>query len=241
MPQTPPQSAPLDAPGAPGDPPSWTSSAKDAVGCALGRSRLWFTIGQGIINEVYYPRIDLPQLRDLGFIVGDGRGFWVEVKRAGRYTVHAVAPGVPAYEIVHTHDRYQLTLRVTPDPRRDVLAIHARLEGDPTLALHVLLAPHLGATGLDNWATVARFRGRRVLWAEQGPFGLALAATDAAQQDVIGAASAGYVGRSDGWQDFARNGALTWQYLAAGPGNVALVAAIPREVTLALGFGTSPE
>ena len=51
------------------------------VGCALGSSRLWFTIGGGIVNEVYYPRVDLPQIRDLGFIVADGAGFWVEVKR----------------------------------------------------------------------------------------------------------------------------------------------------------------
>ena len=49
------------APGAPGIPPTWTSSAKDMVGCALGSSRLWFTLGFGIVNEVYYPRVDTPQ------------------------------------------------------------------------------------------------------------------------------------------------------------------------------------
>ena len=57
------------------------------VGCSLGRSRIWFTLGFGIVNEVYYPRVDRPQIRDLGFIVGDGRGFWVEVKRLQNYTV----------------------------------------------------------------------------------------------------------------------------------------------------------
>ena len=40
------------APGAPGIPPTWTSSTKDMVGCALGSSRLWFTLGFGIVNEV---------------------------------------------------------------------------------------------------------------------------------------------------------------------------------------------
>jgi glucoamylase len=42
------------------------------VGCALGSSRLWFTLGFGIVNEVYYPRVDIPQIRDLGFIIADG-------------------------------------------------------------------------------------------------------------------------------------------------------------------------
>ena len=54
-----------DAPGWPGIPPTWTSSAKDAVGCSLGPARLWFTIGYGILNEVYWPRVDTPQIRDL--------------------------------------------------------------------------------------------------------------------------------------------------------------------------------
>lgn len=108
------------APGGPGITPTWTSSAKDMVGCALGVSRLWFTMGFGIINEVYYPRVDIPQIRDLGFIVADGKGYWAEVKRVENYTVRLLAPGVPAVEVVHEHQRYSLRLRVAPDPRRDV-------------------------------------------------------------------------------------------------------------------------
>ena len=61
------------------------------VGCSLGSSRLWFTIGGGIINEVYFPRVDVPQIRDLGFIVADGEGFWVEVKRLWQHELRAGA------------------------------------------------------------------------------------------------------------------------------------------------------
>ena len=231
--------APLDAPGAPGIPPTWSSSAKDMVGSALGPSRLWFTIGFGIVNEVYHPRIDIPQIRDLGFIVAGPGGFWSEVKRNADYRLRLLAPGVPAVEIVHRHRRYTLSLRITPDPRRDVLLIDCHLEGEGDLALYVLLAPHLGATGYGNVAAVARHRNRRVLWAEQGPFGAALAAVDEGQHDAFGRASAGYVGTSDGWQDFARNGRMSWQYRNAGPGNVALTGELPRRAVLALGFGSS--
>src|SRR5487761_1588236 len=202
------------APGSPGIAPTWTSSAKDIVGCALGSSRLWFTLGFGIVNEVYYPRVDIPQIRDLGFIVGDGQGFWTEVKRVADYRLRLLAPGVPAVEIVHRHQRY-------------------------ALRLYVLLAPHLGATGYSNRAAVALHHGRRALCAEQGPFGAALAAVDEHQRDAIGRASAGYVGSSDGWQDFARNGAMSWEHPSAGPGNVALIAELPRRVVLSLGFGSS--
>lgn len=231
----------MHAPGHPGIPPTWTSSAKDVVGCALGRPRLWFTTGFGILNEVYYPRADLPQIRDLGFIVADGAGFWIEVKRLEHYRVMLPAPGIPAVEVVHRHERFELRLRVSPDPRRDALLVDVQLQGDPALRPYALLAPHLGGTGNDNVAEVARHRGRIVLWADQGPFALALAAADAAQGEAWGRASAGYVGFSDGWQDFDRNGALTWCYDSAGPGNVALIGELPRQATLSLAFGASRE
>ena len=45
--------------GAPGIEPRWTSSAKEGVGTAYHTScRLWFTLSHGIINEIYYPRVD---------------------------------------------------------------------------------------------------------------------------------------------------------------------------------------
>jgi glucoamylase len=231
----------MQAPGAPGINPTWTSSDKDLVGCSLGASRLWFTTGFGIVNEVYSPRIDLPQIRDLGFIVADGQGFWVEVKRLQSYRTILPQPGVPALEIVHTHPRFELRLRIAPDPQREVLLIEVSLLGDDALRPYALLAPHLGGTGHDNLAEVGWHRGRRMLWAQQGPFGLALAAVDRSQGDAWEAASAGYVGASDGWQDFDRHGRLTWQFDTAGPGNVALIGALPRSATLALGIAASRE
>jgi glucoamylase len=228
-----------DAPGAPGIEPTWASSAKDAVGCPMGSPRLWFTLGHGIVNEVYYPRIDTPQIRDLGFIIADGKGFWSEIKRVADYAIRFLAPGVPAFEITHRHDRYRFRLRICPDPRREVLAVEFHLDGDPDLLPYVLLAPHLGSTGHANRAAVEQHAGRRVLVATQGPFALALAVVDPRQGDGLGAASAGYVGHSDGWHDFAQNGALTWRYPTAGPGNVALAGALPRNGALGLGFGSS--
>ncbi|MGE5151373.1 MAG: hypothetical protein ACM3II_14735, partial [Rhodospirillaceae bacterium] len=184
----------LQAPGGPGVPPTWTSSAKDMVGTALGPSRVWFTIGYGIVNEVFYPRVDLPQIRDLGFIVADGTGFWCEVKRLGTHRVSTPAAGIPAVEIAHTHDQFVLRQRVVPDPQRDVLLIEIVLDGESSLRPYALLAPHLGGSGDGNTATVYAERGHTVLAAEQGPFGLALAAVDDQQNDAWRSASAGYVG-----------------------------------------------
>ncbi|MGA3004595.1 MAG: glycoside hydrolase family 15 protein [Acetobacteraceae bacterium] len=231
------------APGSPGIRPTWTSSAKDLVGTAIGPSRLWMTVGFGIVNEVYYPRVDAPQIRDLGFIVADGQGFWVEIKRNANYNVTTPGPGIPAIEILHRHERFELRLRIAPDLMRDVLLIEATLTGDADLKLYALLAPHLEGTGLRTMAEVFVDRDRKVLGAEQGPYAVALAAADAtSQHDAWERASAGFIGVSDGWQDFAANGAMTWTYTQAGPGNVALLGELNcRQVVLALGFGSDRE
>ncbi|HEX7101376.1 MAG TPA: hypothetical protein VF201_01910, partial [Nitrolancea sp.] len=144
----------MSAPGAPGIYPAWTSSAKDGVSASLGGSRVWLTIGRGILNEVYWPRVDSPQIRDLGFIVADGKGYWSEVKRDSEYELITPQAGVPAYSAIHHTDRYTLRLDFCPDGERDVVLIRARLDGPPELKLYPLLAPHLGNTGFSNTAWV---------------------------------------------------------------------------------------
>jgi glucoamylase len=70
------------APGWPGISPKWTSSAKRGVGTALtAASRVWFTLSHGILNEIYFPRLDQACTRDLGLIVTDGSEFFSEEKR----------------------------------------------------------------------------------------------------------------------------------------------------------------
>lgn len=221
-----------DAPGAPGLPPTWTSSAKDIVTTANeGASRVWATLGFGIVNEVYWPSTGEPQLRDLGFVVGFDDGRWVEVKRAHAYTLATPRPYVPLPSVVHAGDGYRLVLEVVPDPERDVLLVAWRLEGGGRL--HVLLAPHLGSSGWDNGAWVAD----GALFASSGGFHLCLA-----EERGFTRGSAGYVGVSDGWQDFARNGRMTWTHPRAARGNVALTGEVAGDRgVLALAFSGQAE
>lgn len=229
------------APGSPGIALNWCNGAKQMVGTSLGTARVWFTIGQGILNEIYYPRVDIPQVRDLGFIISDDAGFWQELKRVENCRVECAEAGIPAVTITHQHPRFTFTQRIALEPSRDVLLVEITLQGDENLKPYVLLAPHLGGTSHDNRAEVGHFHARRILSATQGPFGLALAAVDAQQHDALGAGSAGYTGISDGWQDFNHNGRLQAHYRQAGPGHVALTGSLPRHAVLALGFSSSDE
>ncbi len=91
------------APGAPGIPARWTSSAKTAVGTALSNeSHVWFTLSHGILNEIYYPRIDQACVRDMGLIITDGADYFSEEKRDADGAVHWPTDGVPAFHLVNT-------------------------------------------------------------------------------------------------------------------------------------------
>ncbi|MGC8968766.1 MAG: glycoside hydrolase family 15 protein [Thermus sp.] len=219
----------MEAFGKPGIPPTWASSDKDRVGTALGTSRLWFTLGHGILNEVFWPSVGRPQIRDLGFLVAK-EGFWREVKRVARYRLLEEDPASPLVEVVHEGEGYRLHLAFVPDPRRDALLIGFRLEGEG-FRLYPLLAPHLGGSGWGNTAWVEE----GALLAQKGEEALALVGPFAR-------GSAGYVGFSDGWQDFAKHGAMTWTFSRAEDGNVALMGEV-REAkgTLALAFAPTPE
>jgi len=84
------------APGWPGIPPRWTSSAKTGVGTALNQhSRVWFTLSHGIFNEIYYPRVDQACTRDLGLMVTNGKDFFSEEKRHCKFLNRVGEPGIP--------------------------------------------------------------------------------------------------------------------------------------------------
>jgi glucoamylase len=213
------------APGGPGCRPTWTSSAKDIVTTALGTSRVWVTMGYGILNEVYWPATGHPQLRDLGFIVAGPSG-WFEVKRVNRYHVSLPEDWIPLPQVVHEGDGYALLIEVLPDPAQDVVLIRYRLTGDD-MKLYALLAPHLGNSGEHNNARAAE---HLTAWKDESALCLL-------SDSGFSRSSAGYVGASDGWQDFSRNGRMTWEYGEAVDGNVALFGELPStQGILALGL-----
>jgi glucoamylase len=212
------------APGAPGIPPTWTSSAKDLVTTALGASRVWVTVGYGILNEIYWPATGTPQTRDIGFIVAGPAG-WFELKRVARYTITVPEPFVPLPRIVHEGEGYRLELEILPDPLRDAVLISFRLTGDG-MKLYVLLSPHLGNGGEGNNA-----RAGAELEAWKGHNALCLASDVGFERT-----SAGYVGTSDGWQDFFHNGRMEWSYPEALDGNVALMGALAQPAGVLAGM-----
>jgi glucoamylase len=204
---------------------------------------VWFTLSHGIINEIYYPRVDNACTRDLGFIVTDGRSYFSEEKRDARSETSQVEPGIPAYRIQNTaaDGRYRIEKEILTDPWRDVVLQRIRLVplagSQADLRLHVLLAPHLANRGSGNTAWVGDYKGTPMLFAERDRCALALACSAPWL-----ARSVGFVGTSDGWKELHANKRLIQTYTRAENGNVALTGQLDLGAShgtfvLALGFG----
>src|SRR5260370_25388162 len=124
------------ATGAPGIVPRWSRSAKDAVCTAYSSvSRVWFTVSAGILNEIYYPTIDQPQVRDLQFLITDGETFFHEERRHLESTTEYIDKnGLRVRIVSHSPDgRYRLTKEVITAPHQPTLLLNTKLDGDADL------------------------------------------------------------------------------------------------------------
>ncbi len=222
--------------GAPGMEPRWTSSVKDAVGTAYSASsRVWFTCSHGILNEIYHPTIDRPQVRDMEFLITDGETFFHEEKRDLLSTFEYIDPEALGVRYVNSDPagRYRLIKEIICDPHHSVVLTHVRIEGDeellPRLKVYALLAPHLDGGGAGNSARAVDIAGHTVLMAWKNKLSLAMAASC-----NFSRVSCGFVGASDGWRDLMENFRMDWEFGAATNGNIAVMG------ELALQAGSGP-
>jgi glucoamylase len=230
-----------EAPGAPGISGAWTTGAKHGLGTSTTTaSKVWFTLGQGITHEVYYPQLDVPDVQDLQYIVSDGSSFTDLERDATTHTVALADPRALQYRQVNTAKRgsYRITKTYVTDPDRHTLLVRTRfqvLSGGP-LQLYVLYNPSLGGSAMGD---SGRTSGGQLVASDS-----AVSSALAADTGFL-AATNGYSGTaSDGYTDLRDDHRLNASYDAATtPGNLVQTARIPvtadTTFTLALGFGSS--
>lgn len=240
-------------------PERWASGIKQAFGTAYETydssgqfsaasstapiSKLWFTVAQGILTEVYWPQLDQPQIRDLQFLVTDGRSFLWEERQDGISDVQWIEAGVPAFRIT-TRDlagRFFFEKVVYADPDRNALRLKVRfVSKTPGLQLYLLNNPTVGGTPMSNHAVTSRsaIAPGKGLYAWDGNQAQALLASV-----PFSAASAAFSGSHDPFQDLQRDFRMDHQYGEAHDGNVVVGARLELgtadEFEVALGFGGS--
>lgn len=231
--------------GSPGLDPRWTQASKDGVGTAYSTSsNIWFTIWNGVVTEVYHPTVDRPQIRDLQYLISDGKSFFHEEKRHLESRVEPMWTHGLGYRIINSdpQGRYTVIKEVIADPHLSCILQHTKLTGEreflSQLHLYALCAPHLEVGGMGNNGYAIEVAGHDLLIAQKGGTWLALGATVPFTR-----LSCGYVGKSDGWTDLADNFQMDWEFDSAVDGNLALTGKLNldnnNEFTLGLAFGSN--
>ncbi len=212
---------PKKARGQPGAKPHWASGAKTIVGTAvLPESRIWYTVDNGTLSEVYHPDVDQANTRSVRFVVtGDGN-FFSDEKWDAEHTVEWIAPGVPACRIESRckAGAYRLTKEIVPDPMRDTLLLRCSFQ--PTeqkkLRLYLVLDVHIGDLGSNNEAWAGQYKDVPMVFAQRSSVCFAFACSPSPRQ-----MSVGYIGASDGFTVLRRGDPLPASTYAPD-GNVAM-------------------
>ncbi len=233
--------------GHPGIEPRWTSSSKEGIGTALAdASPVWFTLAYGILNEIYFPRVDCANTRDAQYLVTDGRSFFHEEKRDLDHRLDYADSRALAFRQTNSDrgGRYRIVKETITDSRAPVVLVHTRYEPLFPEAEHykiyALVAPHVGNQGMNNNGRVLEIDGRVCLTAERSGTALAVVASVPFRKT-----SCGFAGASDGWADLHDNLKMDWEFATATNGNISLTGELDtaqqKEWTLAIGFGANPE
>ncbi|HZC71632.1 MAG TPA: glucodextranase DOMON-like domain-containing protein [Jatrophihabitans sp.] len=253
------------APAGPGSLSHFDLARKDCLGTARNTTpKIWYTVADGVLSDVYAPTIDTTNVETMQFIVTDGSSFTDLQTRDMTYTVSADSTGmVCTVTATAKSGKYRLATTYLTDPARNSVVAHSEYTPLVPAAANYHLYVRLDATvggnggggsgngGADS-AVVDTSRGSPV------PVSFDTnTVTNAANRDYavpsylalranrpFTAASSGFVGTaSDGLQQLDTAHALAPVYDSATNGNVEQTAAISPAsdgtFTLALGFGTS--
>ena len=89
-------------PAAPGATAEWTEADKDGYGTAARTaSKVWHTLDDGRLTEVFYPDLGTPSVRTLEFVVSDGKTFAQRDSDAANRSVQLIDPRSLTYRQVN--------------------------------------------------------------------------------------------------------------------------------------------
>ncbi len=215
----------------------WGPGRKMAFGAAPGpRSKLWYTLVDGALSEVFFPTLDRVALHELRFFASAGGAPPVDDAADGQHAITWLSPGIPAFKVDSTHHEYRLTKEFFSDPEENALLIAATFTPElPDVRLYMQASAHWAPGSEGNFGQVLDTHPPALLLRQQdvwmcivGPFSKA---------------TVGYFRSSDLQIDLNdADGYLTYTYERAGPGNVAGGAEIgirAGSFQIAIGFAHS--
>ncbi len=149
------------APGGPGKDAQWATAGKQAVGTsATLESKVWFTLAQGVMTEVYYPDVTVANVHLLQFVVVNPKTKKVETEQGDAFhQIKVLRPDSLTFQQINTakSGKWKITKTYTGGSYPDTLMIDVRFQSsDPSLALYVQYDPSLGNSGMHDEGSTSR-------------------------------------------------------------------------------------
>jgi glucoamylase len=136
------------APGGPGALSHFDLSRKDCLGTARNTtSKVWFTVANGVLSDVYYPTADNTNVETMQYIVTDGSTFTDLQTRDTSYTVQLISNNSQALDCEVTTTAKSGKYRIITDYLTDT--------NQNTLVMTVKFIPLVG--NLSNYKLYVRY------------------------------------------------------------------------------------
>ena len=139
---------------------TWTEADKDGYGTSTRvASKVWHTLDDGRLTEVFYPDLGTPSVRTLEFVVSDRRGFSQADSEARRQSIRLLDSRSLTYRQVNEEPgRYRIAKTYVTDPARNVLLVEVRFRSlsGKRLRLSLRYDPSLGNDHEDDNAHPSR-------------------------------------------------------------------------------------
>ena len=122
----------------------WGPGRKMAFGAAPGsKSKLWYTVADGSLSEVFFPFLDRVALHELRFLTSAGGSPPVDDAADGQHRISWISPGVPAFTVDTTHHEYRLTKEIFSDPEENALLMAVTFTPElPDVRLYLQATAH---------------------------------------------------------------------------------------------------
>lgn len=143
------------APGGPGKDAQWATAGKQAVGTAASlESRVWFTLAQGVMTEVYYPDVTVANVHLLQFVVVDPITKKVETEQDDAiHEIKVLRPDSLTFQQVNTakSGRWKLTKTYAADPKSNSVLIRVAFRPKSRgLKLYIYFDPSIENSGMHD-------------------------------------------------------------------------------------------
>ena len=255
------------APGAPGHDAQWTNAGKDAVGTSNTlESKVWFTLRDGVMTEVYYPTVDVANTRVLQFVVVSADGKHVETEAEDTtHHVEVVDQQSLTFRQINTAKSgdYTITKTYVTDPARPTVLIDVEFDSHHGEQLYVYYDPSLNNSGMHDsaWTQWAQQGGSDALSSDADKSSALIISRQPKQLSGFGVVANGFFETSDFLTELRRGNKQLRIYSRAADGNVVQLAQVfpyfppdallklggdnreppSNHFTLALGFGREPD